>query len=89
MAEKDARDEADDARREGKRALEEALSKAENDKSAIEARWQEQFAQAVGAVTAQLGHSEKALADARAEIDSLRGDLRDRSPAQRACRADR
>jgi len=71
-AEKDARGNADDARREGRRTLEEALSRAESEKTAIEARWQEQFAQAVGAVTAQLGHSEKALADARAEIESLR-----------------
>jgi len=72
-AEKDARGDADDARREAKRTLAEALSKAESEKNAIEARWQEQFAQAVGAVTAQLGRSEKALTDARAEIDSLRG----------------
>ena len=72
-SEKAARGDVDDARREARHALEEVLSRAESEKSAIEARWQEQFAQAVGAVTAQLGRSEKALADARTEIDSLRG----------------
>jgi len=72
-AERDARSDADDVRRETKRTLEEALSKAEDEKKAVETRWQEQFTQAVGAVTAQLGRSEKALSEARAEIDSLRG----------------
>jgi hypothetical protein len=70
---KDARGSADGARDEAKRALEAVLAKAEKEKDAIEARWQEQFAQAVGAVTAQLGRSEKSLTEARAEIDSLRG----------------
>jgi hypothetical protein len=53
--------------------VEAALARAEKERDAIEARWQEQFAQAVGAVTAQLGRSEKTLAEARAEIDCLRG----------------
>src|SRR3569832_2215788 len=72
-AERDARSDADDVRRETKRTLEEALSKAEDEKKAVETRWQEQFTQADGAVTAQLGRSEQALSAARAEIDSLRG----------------
>jgi hypothetical protein len=70
---KDARGSAEGARDEGRRALETALARAEQERDAIEARWQEQFAQAVGAVTAQLGRSEKALAEARAETESLRG----------------
>jgi hypothetical protein len=70
---KDARGTTEVARDEGRRALEAALARAESEKNAIESRWQEQFAQAVGAVTAQLGRSEKALEEARTEIASLRG----------------